>query len=204
MKIVVGIPCMGSLCDGTVGSLLQLQTTYKDIDFRPLIISNSLVYDARNSILNYAIQEQADYVLFVDSDIVFPYTALATLLNLNKGIATGVYSSRSETFPMAIIYDSIKPRHIFRRKPELSPVKRKIQGCEVVKACGMGFCLIRKDALRKIVKRFVSPFEPYKGMGEDISFCYRAGKVHEKIYAVECGLEHIGVKRFLVDWGKIT
>lgn len=204
MKIVVGIPCMGTIHAETVGSLIQLLISYKDIDFRPLIIANSLVYDARNSIVNYAIQENADYLLFVDSDIIFPYTALGTLLNQNKGIVSGVYWSRSETVRKPIIYDSIKPRRIFRRIPKLSSLKRKIQGCEEVKACGMGFCLIRKDALRKMVKHFISPFEPYKGLGEDIAFCYRAGKVNEKIYAIECGLQHIGKKRYQVEWESIN
>ena len=196
MKIVIGVPCMGTIRAETVGSLLQLQMSYKDIDFRPLIIANSLVYDARNRITNYAVKEQADYLLFVDSDIIFPYNALSILLNQNKSIITGVYYSRSENVPDAIIYDSITPRSIFNRIPKAETLKRKIQGCEEVKACGMGFCLIRKDLLTKITKRFVSPFEPYKGLGEDIAFCYRVGKLKEKIYAIECGLEHVGNKRY--------
>lgn len=204
MKIVVGIPCMGTIHAETVGSLLQLQMSYKDIDFRPIIIANSLVYDARNKIINHAMNENADYLLFVDSDIVFPYTALATLLNQNKGIISGVYWSRAENVNKAIIYDSIKPRHIFNHKPDAVPVKRQIQGCEKIKACGMGFCLIRKDVLQKVTKHFISPFEPFKGLGEDIAFCYRLGKIKEPIYATECGLEHIGKKRYKVDWGKIN
>lgn len=196
MKIVVGIPCMGSIHAETVGSLLQLQISYKDIDFRPLIIANSLVYDARNQIINYALKEDADYLLFIDSDIIFPYDALSKLLNQNKAMITGIYWSRSENVQKPIIYDRIKPRNIFRHTPEVNSVNHKIQGVEPVKACGMGFCLIRKDLLKRITDKYISPFEPFKGMGEDIAFCYRVGKIREKIYAMECGLSHIGKKHY--------
>lgn len=196
MKIVVGMPCMGSIHVGTVGSLLQMQSTYKDVELMPMFISSSLVYDARNQILDYANKADADYLLFVDSDIIFPTIALKSLLDQNRSMISGIYWSRSENVRKPIIYKSIKPRHIFRRKPELEHVTGQIQGCTEVKACGMGFCLIRKDLIKKITKRFVSPFEPYKGMGEDIAFCYRVGKIGEKIYALDCNLEHVGDKRY--------
>lgn len=196
MKIVVGIPCMGTINAETVGSLWQLQLSYKDIDFKLYIISNSLVYQARTDIANYALKEQADYLLFLDSDIIFPYDALSKLLNQNKAMITGIYWSRNEFTHNPIIYDQIKPRSIFNRISEVTAVKKQIQGVEPVKACGMGFCLIRKDLLQRITKRYISPFEPYKGLGEDISFCYRVGQLNEKIYAMDCGLSHIGKKYY--------
>lgn len=196
MKIVVGIPCMGTIHVGTVGGLLQLQTSYRDITFMPFMISSSLIYDARNQILDYANKVNADYLLFIDSDIVFQPAALKALLDQNKGIISGIYWSRVETIRKPIIYKAIKPRTIFRKVPEVEHVSGMIQGCTEVKACGMGFCLIRNDVIKKVVKRYISPFEPYKGMGEDISFCYRLGKIKQKIYALECGLEHIGNKSY--------
>ena len=47
MKIVIGIPNMGSIHTGTTGALIQMITGYKDIEFMPFMISSSLVYDAR-------------------------------------------------------------------------------------------------------------------------------------------------------------
>lgn len=196
MKIVIGIPCMGSINAETVGSLWQLQLSYKDIDFKPYIASNSLVYQARNDIINYALKEQADYLLFVDSDIIFPFDALSKLINQNKSIITGIYYSRVENNDKPIIYDHIKPRSIFNRIPEIKAVNRKIQGVEPVKACGMGFCLIQKDLIKRMIDKYISPFEPFKGLGEDIAFCYRVGQLKEKIYAMECGLQHIGKKYY--------
>ena len=196
MKIVVGIPNMGSIHVGTTGALLQLVTSYKDIEFSPYMISSSLVYDARNQILDYANKVNADYLLFIDSDIIFPPAALKALLDQNKGIISGIYWSRSEQVRKPIIYKKIKPRTLFRKIPEIDHVSGMVQGCIEIAACGMGFCLIRKDVIRKMIKHYISPFEPYKGMGEDISFCYRLGRLNEKIYALDCGLEHVGDKRY--------
>ena len=196
MKIVVGIPNLGMIHTATVGSIIKMIMSYPDVQFRPYMISNSLVYDARNNIVNYSIQENADYLLFIDSDIVFPGHALKVLLDQNRNIVTGIYWSRSESVHIPIIYSDIKPRHIFKREPKLDPFTGQIQGCTEVKACGMGFCLIKTDLLRRVAKKYISPFEPFKGMGEDISFCYRVGKMKEKIYAIDCGLEHIGNKRY--------
>ena len=173
MKIVIGVPTVGTIRIETAVSLMQLFITYKDIEFKPYVTGNSLVYDARNQILNYTMKEDADYLLFVDSDIIFPYTALGNLLNQNKGIITGVYWSRSENVREPIIYSRLKPMSIFNHKPERTAYMGQINGIFEVKGCGMGFCLIRKDIIHKITSKCVSPFEPFKGLGEDLSFCYR-------------------------------
>lgn len=198
MVIVVGIPCMGTIHSETVGSLIRMILSYKDIEFRPYIISHSLVYDARNAILNYALEQNADYLLFVDSDIMFPQEALATLLNMNKPMVTGVYWTRSEEHKEQVVYEKVTPRR-FKKSPSADPVRHKIEVPEEVAACGMGFCLIRKDLLRNVCKHFRSPYEPYKGLGEDIAFCYRVGKLNVPIWAINVGLEHIGQKRYKGD-----
>ena len=196
MKIAIGVPCMGSIRAETVGSLLQMQRSYPDVDFKWFITGNSLVYDARNEILNYAINEDADYLLYVDSDIMYPYTALGELLAQNKGIISGVYWTRSENVRERVIYSEIKPRPIFGRVGKRTAYMGQINGIFEVKGCGMGFCLIRKDVIHKITRQFVSPFEPYRGLGEDLSFCYRLGRIKEPIFAMEVGLEHIGTKHY--------
>lgn len=196
MIIAIGIPCMGTIRVETVGSLIQMQRSYPDIDFRWMMVGNSLVYDARNELLNHAKREQADYLLFIDSDIQFPCTALSTLINLQKGVVTGVYMSRSEEAQEPVIYTDLKPRSIFNRNASRKPFTGQINGVTRVDGCGMGFCLIRRDVIDKITKRFVSPFEPFRGLGEDLSFCYRLAKIREPIYAVNCGLEHIGTKHY--------
>lgn len=196
MQIVLGVPTTGTIRIETVVSLMQLFISYKDIEFKPFMTGHSLVYDARNEILNYTLKEDADYLLFVDSDIIFSWQALGHLLNQNKGIISGVYWTRSENVREPVIYSEIKPRRVFGRVGKRTPYLGQINGIFEVSGCGMGFCLIRKDIIQKITKRFVSPFEPYRGLGEDLSFCYRLNKIKVPIYAMDVGLEHIGTKRY--------
>lgn len=197
MKILIGIPCMGSIHAETVGSLLQLVMSCRDIEFKPVIYANSLVYHARNEILNLALKDNVDYLLFLDSDIIFPVEAVKKLISLNKGVVTGIYYARNENSPgKAIIYRKITPRSIFHREALAEQFKGHIEGLQQVSACGMGFCLIRSDVIRRICKRFISPFEPFRGLGEDLAFCYRLNRIKEPIYALNVGLEHIGTKHY--------
>lgn len=196
MNIIVGIPCMGSIHAETVGSLVTLVKTYKDIDIQFLIYANSLVYEARNQIFQQALKSGADYLLFVDSDIIFPADALKRLIDIDKGCATGIYWRRTESVHLPVIYSEIKPRGIFNHEPKGETFTGQIEGSQRVAGCGMGFCLIRKDVLQKVSNRFISPFEPYRGLGEDLAFCYRLKRIKEPIYALNVGLKHIGNKYF--------
>ena len=196
MKIVIGLPCMGSIRAETVGSLCGIIKAYRNIDIVTYIMSNSLIYHARNEILNFTIKENADYLLFLDSDIKFPVSALQRLLDLNQEVVTGIYYARTENNHNPIIYEEIIPRGIFRKHPKAKAYTGKIQGLTRVSGCGMGFCLIRKDVIKKMIDKYISPFEPFRGMGEDIAFCYRLTRIGIPIYALDVGLEHIGTKYY--------
>lgn len=196
MRITVGIPCMGSIHAETVGSMISLVKTYPDYDLQFIIYANSLVYEARNQIFAEALNSGSDYLLFIDSDIIFPADALKRLIDLQKGCATGIYWRRSENAHLPVIYSELKPRGLFNHEPKGTTFTGQIEGSERVAGCGMGFCLIRKDVLQKISKRFISPFEPYRGLGEDLAFCYRLKKIKEPIYALNVGLKHIGTKYY--------
>ena len=196
MRIIIGIPCMGTIHAETVGSLCALIKKHPEIDLHATMISGSLIYSARNAILEDALKDGADYLLFIDSDIIFPDDALTKLLSLNTGVATGVYWRRSESVKLPVIYRSITPRSIFNHLPKGEDFTGQIEGVQEVAGCGMGFCLIRRDVMQKISKRFKSPFEPYKGLGEDLAFCYRLKRIGVPIYALNVGLKHIGIKYY--------
>ena len=198
LRILIGIPCMGSIHAETVGSLVSMLKSkyYIDWDIKYAIYANSLVYVARENILREALNIDADYLLFIDSDIIFPAEAVKRMVNFNQGVVTGIYWRRTESVHLPVIYSDLKPRGLFNHEPKGTTFTGQIEGSERVAGCGMGFCLIRKDVLQKISKRFISPFEPYRGLGEDLAFCYRLKRIKEPIYALNVGLKHIGNKYF--------
>lgn len=175
VKVLVGVPCMETVPIEFVGSLMALEWDNKE----HMMMANSLVYDARNQIANHAIVNGFDYLLFIDSDMVFPADGLKKLMAHDKDIVGGLYfGRRGKHEPIA--YKEVTPRGWFDN-PSCTPID-KFQGLQEVQGMGLGFCLIKVDALKKIVKRYKSIFEPIKGLGEDLAFEYKARKCGYKIY----------------------
>lgn len=170
-KIVVGVPCMDMIPIQTAGSLMRLCMKYPS-QIKPYMVSGSLVYEARNQIIMYALQENADYVLFVDSDICFDENALQRLLDRNVDIVSGLYYGRRKGASNPIAYDDAQPQK-GKKQPFNTPIKDIDTGYRRVKAVGLGFCLIKVSCIKTIIKKFKRPFEPYKGLGEDLSFFWR-------------------------------
>ena len=68
MKVLLGMPSVGMIPAKTVISLLQ---TVERGKVEPVIVTGSLIYDSRDQIATYAVNEGYDYVLYADSDMVF-------------------------------------------------------------------------------------------------------------------------------------
>lgn len=195
MRIEVCMPNMGKIPTEVVGSLISMSNIYKDIEFRYVFPMNSLIYDARNRCINEALRDNADYLLFIDSDIYFHPDALQKALSKNADVVAGIYYGRVEEHEKEpIIYSKIRPASLFHNAS--SDIYYDAKDNATVRGCGMGFCLIKREVLLRMVKRYKSPFEPYKGLGEDLSFCHRLSRLHIPIIACECGLLHIGTKKY--------
>jgi len=191
MKILLGMPTVGSIPTKTVISLLQ--TAQKGV-VEPLIIEGSLVYTARDTIAHAAVDNDYDYVLYADSDMIFTGDDLKKLYDHQVGICSGLYVKRhGENENVA--YSKVITRRAFPyRKPELIP-DGKTTGFSEIAACGFGFCLIKTSVIKTMFKYYKSLFEPFKGVGEDIAFCIRAKRIGYKTFIDrDVKLGHIGQK----------
>lgn len=187
MKILLGMPAINTIPINTVISLLQ---TVEKGKVEPMIVSGSLVYDSRDIIAKYAVENNYDYVLYADSDMIFNAGDLKKLINHNTDICSGLYITRQGD-NQNVLYTKIIKRG-FKRNPRLI-VDTQTTGYSPVVACGFGFCLIKTQVLKSMFKRYKSLFEPKWGVGEDIAFCIRAAKVGYKIYADrDIKIGHIG------------
>lgn len=197
MKTLIAIPCMDTLPVGFVQSLLYM---HKGVNPTVYFKPNSLVYDSRNLLSLYAIENHFDNVLWLDSDMVFPSD---TLITLEKDMAlhhcdmvTGLYVKRHE--PIApVIYETLE-------KPTRQPNGRLTANIipymdypenDVfpVAGCGFGCALTSTKLLKAVWDKFGPAFAPYPWAGEDISFCHRVNQLDYQIYcdsSVSCG--HIG------------
>lgn len=182
MKTIIAIPCMDSMDTVFVKSLLQLGSDKTAI--RHILHSGSLVYDSRNKLTSQCLELGADFVLWLDSDVVFPPSLLDDLIDDMDGrdMVTGIYYMRRPPFKPTI-FKTVKvgqspdeaTSEIYTDYPTDGPFE--------IDACGFGAVLMRTKVLADVANKYHDAFGPIPGCGEDISFCLRARACGYKIYA---------------------
>lgn len=170
MKILLGMPCVHEIPTKTVGSLLM--TAQKGY-IEPLLAEGSLIYDSRDYIAHFAVENDYDYVLYADSDMIFTREDVERLLAHKVGICSGLYVTRRGENKNVAYTKVIKRRRFPYRAPKLIN-DTETSGFGHISACGFGFVLIKTSVLKTMFKYYKSLFEPFKGVGEDIAFCLRA------------------------------
>ena len=180
MKTMVAIPCMDQTCT-LFDQCLDNLTPVGEIS----ITRNpgSLVYVSRNALAEVAVKEGMDFVLWIDSDMVFTPDLMQRLM---KRMEEG--------------YDIVAPICFRRRAPFAPVIYKRIQlgiGEEdsivegyaryprdsffEVAACGFGCVMMRTAVLAKVLEEQKCLFTPFQQYGEDISFCLRARRSGFKI-----------------------
>jgi len=196
MKIMIAVPCMSSVPVDFTESILDL---HKPEGTRVCFKKNSLVYDARNLLSLHAIEQNFDYVFWMDSDMVVPPDTLTKLINhasAGYDMITGLYFKR--TIPtLPVIYDELnspaqdEDGHIIRRIHEYTDYPQN--ALFPVEGCGFGCVLTSVSLLKTVWDKFGPAFSPYPWAGEDLSFCYRAKQTGIRMYCdstIQCG--HVG------------
>ena len=183
-KILIAIPCMDMLS----ARFAQCLATLKKID--NCIVSfliGSLVYDSRNKLAGYAVQIEADYILWLDSDMVFPADTLEHMLKVMDehpeiDILSGLYFRRGAPFsPVAFtkLEMNEKGECVFDDLTEVP------EGITEIAGCGFGCVLMKTDCLIDMVAKqdeIGSWFTPLGNVGEDCSFCIRARNEGYRIF----------------------
>ena len=156
----------------------------------------SLVYVARNNLAHLAIDSGADQVLWLDSDMVFTPDFLERLTAVRKendiDILTSLCFRRKYPFTPCIYdklnYDQALSKCFYTQFLSIPEERFKVGGC------GMAGCLMGTDVLMSVSSKFNGRmFDPLEGMGEDISFCWRARQCGYDIWcdpAISMG--HVG------------
>jgi hypothetical protein len=139
------------LCMASAGLKLQLIT-----------VKSSIVAEARNNGVKYAKDFGADFLLFLDSDMLFPPTALLRLLLHKKDIVGATYTKR--VAPFQILGTSLAGQPT--ASGDLLEMQRIPSGCLLVKMHVF-------DKLSKPYFRFETDTDGAI-VGEDYVFCDRA------------------------------
>lgn len=194
MKVAVCIPS-GDLChvDFTMSlcsAMAHVVRNRRDIHCLIVNEKQTILEVGRHRLVCMAIGLKAEYILWVDTDMVFPYDTISRLVDSGKDII-GLQAIMRAPPHASNTYD-------FDRKEILYET-----GTKEVKYIGTGLLLTRTAVFEKIGMPYFKvtyqeDTEPH-WFGEDLNFCDRARAAGYKIYC-HCDLSkqlyHIGTKKY--------
>lgn len=187
--VVIGVPSRGNIrlewaamlksLGEPVNYSWALQTTLgKPVD------------EGRNMVARYAVEHNANYLFFIDDDVLVPNQALRRMVysmeqNPEWDLLSGIYVTKS---------DPPEPL-IFGENPDGAFWDWKFNEIFPISGCGMGCCLIRGSALQKVKEPWFYYRHEAEGInrleeGEDLYFCRKlreAGGVLMADGGVLCG-----------------
>ncbi len=194
-KILIAVPCMDQLPAQFAHSLATL-TSYGIPDTQISVWFNlgSLIYSSRDQIAKKALLDEADLVMWFDSDMVFnPDTLMRMLEHIDNGhdFVTGIYYRRTPPFsPVGFKTMDLNEDGTGFEWEELDEIPT--EPFEVA-ACGFGCVLMKTEIFVAVFSKFGLMFTPIANCGEDIAFCWRAKQCGYDVVIdprIECG--HVG------------
>lgn len=179
----------GSLPDGFPGldrmapdGLAELATGDPAFEFcTATITGHSLIGQARDLIVDRALEFGSDYVFFFDDDMIFARDTFLRLWRRNVPFVGALAFTGRE--PITPVLYRFKRNWNFSKQTEdvdIEPIWRYERDSLVqVDAIGTGVVLIKTDVFRRVPKPW---FHGAKGAGEDIHFCWQCAKAGVPIF----------------------
>lgn len=160
--------------------------------FEVRFITGYSIDTARTKAVEEFIGNTCDYLLFIDGDIIADEFSFLRLIEDDKDIVSGVYNHKHIAAETSVIFKINDGKFEAFRKSEVPNDLFEIT------ACGLGFCLIKRDLLLKVYNntgkvpfRFMQK-EPID-VSEDIYFCNEVARLEVPIYADgRAKVSHIG------------
>lgn len=191
-KILIAVPCMDQIPARFAQSLVMLQTKEQTAVCFQI---GSLIYHSRNDLAKRAIEMDADFIFWLDSDMVFDPDILERLLkhfdDESVDFVTGAYFRRVPPFSPVLFKDLDFVTPTSCKFTEFENIPK--DGLFEVGACGFGCVLMRTEVAMSVQARFGNMFAPIDNTGEDIAFCWRARQCGYKLYCdPSFSLGHVG------------
>lgn len=160
-----------------------------------VMMQNGMINQCRDSIVKVAIQRNADYIFWVDDDMVIPPDALTKLLAHNKDICSGLYFGRGNFKPLLFDVDVKRNKDNLIESFDITQrLDYQDNSLEKVGGVGFGCCLTKVGGvLDKMLEEWGTCFDFIQGKGEDLSFAVRCEDMGFETWvdtSVKCG--HIG------------
>ena len=191
MKTLIAIPSM----DQVPAQFAQCLATLNKVGECAVAFQiGSLIYTSRNELARKAMEMNADYVFWLDSDMLFDPNTLTDMLNTMQerkdiDFLSGLYFRRVAPFS-PVLFNELEIDDTGCHWTEFEKIPEALFK---VGACGFGCVLIRTEVLMSVMSKFGNMFAPIGNVGEDVSFCWRARQCGFDIWVdPRVSLGHVG------------
>lgn len=184
VNVVVGIPTFGMVSIYFLQARISQQFPLVSSSIDKIVLKKPIA-EARNEIVEYALAQGANYIYWLDDDVIPPPDAFMKLYRHHKDIVNGVYWSKSNP-PMPLL---------FRGHLQGPYWNWHVGDLIEIDAAGNGLTLVKTDVYRKISETVGGPwysteyasFPGVKASGfnntEDLYFYWKAKRAGYKIWA---------------------
>ena len=183
MKTMIAVPCMDQVQTEFCQSLFNLQRVG---NVYAKLLQCSLLIKSRTDLALTAVQEKADYVLWIDSDMIFPDTLLIDLMrdieDEKKDIVAGVCHMRKEPYT-PVLWSKLRQGLTAFENDSERLIDYPRDGLFEVEGCGFGCVMMKTEVISAVRDKYGDLFGHLPGYGEDLSFCIRARGCGYRIWA---------------------
>jgi hypothetical protein len=172
-KIMIGLPIHRPIEFRVFESFIRLASMNNVInqdgtknEYIFSMISNSLVYESREYIAEQFLKSDAEYLMFIDSDMTFHPASINYLLRHKKDFVTAKAFKRVPPY-QPCFYTKVEYKD---GVPSLETPIEYGEGLLKIEGSGLACALIHRSVFERIEKPY---FYPIGKMGEDLSFCLR-------------------------------
>lgn len=157
-----------------------------------------IIHEARNALVQKAIELEATHVCFVDDDMIVPEEGLIKLLEHDVDIVCGLAFRRLPPYDPCIFKNLGK---------DIFPLEMIDKGLIDIDGCGSAFILIRTEVFKKMPQpwyvwgdKSLGIYVDKGGLGEDMSFSMRAKKMGFRVCCdTSLIVQHIGEEEIVDD-----
>lgn len=160
-------------------------------EFHTFMAQSSVLPQVRNALVQSALSCGANYLLWIDSDMVFPMDALIRLLSLNLPVVGANYPRRGSIIRSSAMGLDGQDLETSRESAEAGKV-------EEVASMGLGFCLVDMQVIHRLAEE-PGPFfsltmvdDGTQITGEDVYFFNRIRSAGFKVHVDHVLSWHLG------------
>lgn len=196
IKMAICVPTRDMVHSHFAFCLAQLFKTTSDIGIETYLFfdSGTVLLNQREHLVKMAKDVDADYILWLDSDMIFPSTTAVRLLNHNRDIVACNYMKRTQPQNTVAYVDT-------NDWESWVPLIRQ-DGLIKVQGVGMG-CMLMKtecfDKLRKPYFEFTYTEKTQDWIGEDFTLQQKLQNNGYEIFidtVLSMELKHMGIQAF--------